>query len=64
MYRQYENPQALEDELRKLKAEKLRLEEMGWLTDELAEIYDERKSELEQRINWAWQDEEYDKCFA
>ena len=55
MYRQYEDPRELEKERDRLK------EQMKTTTDE-----DERFSlhetlmELEDRINFAWQDEEYD----
>ena len=64
MYRQYENAQALEEELRLLRVQIDRLMEIGCFDEQAAEIYHEKESELEQRINWAYQDEEFDMMNA
>ena len=55
MYRQYENPRELEKELA---AEKERISQPGYEADEFDA---ERIADLEERINFAWQDEEYDE---
>lgn len=62
MYRQYENPRELEKRLADLKTEyesalkqgKMDVEEQH---DMFLEIAD-----LEERVNFAWQDEEYDEA--
>ena len=55
MYRQYENPFTLQDQLDELKARRARE------TDEDVQIdLDMEIAELEERINFAWQDDEYD----
>ena len=63
MYRQYENPRALEDELEKKRETYNKCKEQYFAGDmsydELYEHYIEIK-ELEDRVNFAWQDEEYD----
>ena len=64
MYRQYENPRALQDELDKLNARYNELEMNGQLDEDAIEDYALRKGELEERINFAWQDEEYDANYA
>lgn len=66
MYRQYENPLELKEKIRLKRNEELRIEE---IMDENSEMYEEEQemlfnirneiSELEQRLNFAWQDEEY-----
>jgi hypothetical protein len=66
MYRQYENPSELEEQIRLKRNEALRIEE---IMDENSEIYAYNQellfsiqneiSELEQRLNFAWQDEEF-----
>lgn len=61
MYRQYENPIALEKELTEAKA---------YLVDLLDQKADEdtivsmrlRIEELKETVNFAWQDEEYNQC--
>ena len=58
MYRQYENPRSLEHELAELK------EQLKHTSDEDEIIaIKESIAELEERINFAWQDEEYDECY-
>lgn len=66
MYRQYEDPRTLEEELKELKAayeeEYLKAQQEGETSgrwDALTDISQEIE-ELKQRINFAWQDEEYD----
>lgn len=60
MYRQYENPHTLENELKELIAERKEL--ISTPTDDanfnwdLLKNMDIRISELEDRINFAWQD--------
>ena len=55
MYRQYENPRELEKELVEMKTK------METLTneDERISLYESIR-EIEDRVNHAWQDEEYD----
>jgi hypothetical protein len=56
MYRQYEDPRKLEKQLAKLK------ERYAQTTDELELMYLAIDiHELEERVNFAWQDEEYDR---
>ena len=58
MYRSYENPFKLEKQLEELKqrqAEVTDEDELMWLAEEIAELKD--------RINFAWQDDEYDCDF-
>lgn len=56
MYRQYENPWKLED---KLAEAKQRLAENPENEDLALEVH-----ELEERVNFAWQDDEYDEDCA
>ena len=73
MYRQYENARQLEKELDRLKAvrdvikkkllsssqtEKILHYEIEDLTENLNAVED-KISEMEQRVNFAWQDEEF-----
>lgn len=56
MYRAYEDPFKLEKQLEELKqrqAEATDEDELMWLAEEIAELKD--------RINFAWQDDEYDE---
>ena len=55
MYRQYEDPYKLERELAEKKQELANAtseHEREWLAEEI--------HELEERVNFAWQDDEYD----
>ena len=52
MYRQYENPYVLEQELAELKEELKK--------DPLNEELAIQVQELKERVNFAWQDDEYD----
>lgn len=62
MYRRYENPFTLEARLEELRNEFCERVEAGATWDELCDIqYD--IAELEERINHAWQDDEYDSNY-
>ena len=56
MYRQYENPHTLQERLEKIKEEYNKETNM----DRKIDLY-ETIAELEERINFAWQDIEYDE---
>lgn len=56
MYRQYENPHTLQERLEKIKEEYNKETDM----DRKIDLY-ETIAELEERINFAWQDIEYDE---
>ncbi len=59
-YRQYEDPRALEKELQVLEEYYERKQNEGYELDD----YDHEKLQsLRDRINFAWQDEEYDESF-
>lgn len=55
MYRQYENPRALEERLEEAKRRLAKNPDDEDLCNEVAE--------LKERINFAWQDEEYDSNY-
>ena len=59
MYRQYENPHKLETQLAEVE------ERIANCTDEceLEYLYQDR-ADLKERINFAWQDDEYDEDYA
>lgn len=59
MYRQYENPGALEERLKELEQEYRKAVENGADEDRLISL-SEDIAELKDRINHAWQDDEYD----
>ena len=62
MYRTYENPWVLED---LLEAARARLEEAKQSDDDDAIVWAaEEVHELEERVNFAWQDDEYDALYA
>ena len=56
IYRQYENPRTLEE---RLEDAKRRLAENPYDEDLVLEV-----EELKERINFAWQDDEYDEDYA
>lgn len=62
MYRQYEDPYKLEDQLSELKAQYRRAQEEGIDEDVLMNMSMDI-NELEERVNFAWQDQEYDEDF-
>lgn len=59
MYRQYENPYELEKQLEELKKEYHKAIENNADDDVLINLA-ENIAELKDRINFAWQDDEYD----
>lgn len=60
MYRQYENPRELQAILDNIRAEFADITASGAVDDDIFYYYFDRISELEDRINFAWQDEEFD----
>jgi hypothetical protein len=55
IYRQYEDPHKLEKQLAELKEQRANTindSELEWLNEAIAE--------LEERVNFAWQDDEYE----
>lgn len=62
MYRQYENPYTLEEQLEELKAELKKAYSLGADIYELEDL-ELSIAELKERINFAWQDEEYDENY-
>lgn len=56
MYRRYENPHTLEE---RLEDAKRRLSENPYDEDLVLEV-----AELKERVNFAWQDDEYDEDYA
>ena len=63
MYRQYEDPRALEKRLKELKEEYKVLSEQGADEDTLVSMAMDIE-ELEERVNFAWQDEEHDEEYC
>lgn len=61
MYRQYEDPRKLQEQLDNLKEEFQRRQSLGELDPYDYEDYALEIHDLEERINFAWQDEEYDE---
>lgn len=60
MYRQYEDPYALEEQLAELKEQYCTAVEEG-VDDEVLINMQMEINELEERINFAWQDDEFDE---
>ena len=60
MYRQYENPRLLQAQLDNIEAEFADITASGAVDDELYFYYHDKIAELKDRINFAWQDDEYD----
>lgn len=58
MYRQYENPRTLQAELDRVRAEFDDIVTMGKVDDDTLAYYHDKITDLEARINYAWQDEE------
>ena len=59
MYRQYENPYKLEEQLKQRKVEyQMALAENA--DEDILINIAEDISDLEERVNFAWQDDEYD----
>ena len=63
MYRQYENPRKLEQQLEELRNRKHELELRGELNEDMIEYFALEEHELEERINFAWQDDEFDSNY-
>lgn len=64
MYRQYEDPWKLEDRLEKAEKELERAkEEDPENIDRIIDLVNEVES-LRERVNFAWQDQEYDENYA
>lgn len=59
-YRQYENHYKLEEQLKKLKEERNTLNYDDDLYEDRYISLSEDIAELEERINFAWQDDEFD----
>ena len=59
MYRQYENPYTLEKQLEELEAELQKAYALGTDMEDLIDLQIDI-AELKERINFAWQDDEYD----
>lgn len=59
MYRQYENPYKLEEQLKQRKAEYQMALAENADEDTLISIAEDI-ADLEERVNFAWQDDEYD----
>lgn len=62
MYRRYENPFELQDLLEEKKAEFQARKEAGEDMEDLIDLAIDIE-DLEQRINFAWQDDEYDSDY-
>ena len=62
MYRQYENPYNLENQLKELKAEYNKAIEEN-ADEEIIMNLANDIVELKDRINFAWQDDEYDENY-
>ena len=63
MYRQYENPQALENDLKALKNDYEDAQKNGADFDTLFSLH-EKILDMTARVNYAWQDDEYDAGFT
>ena len=59
MYRQYEDPYELEQQLKEAREEYSRRMEAGEDIEALIDLAEEI-NDLEQRVNFAWQDDEHD----
>ena len=62
MYRQYEDPYKLEEQLEELKEELNKAYKLGADNYELMDL-EINIAELKDRINFAWQDDEYDSMY-
>ena len=60
MYRQYENPYKVQKQLEEAERELSDARASGDDIDSLIDLYNEVES-LRERVNFAWQDEEYDE---
>ena len=62
MYRSYEDPLELEEQLKKAEQRLIEARESG--NDEAIEAATIEVHELRDRVNFAWQDDEYDAEYA
>lgn len=62
MYRRYEDPYKLENQLKELKREYRKAIEENADEETLINL-EYNIAELEERINFAWQDDEYDENY-
>ena len=60
MYRQYENPRELENKLADLREQMQNCKDAGYDPEDLVDLAIDIH-ELEERVNFAWQDEEYEE---
>lgn len=60
MYRQYEDPFKLEKQLERMQAQFEEASQTGKDVEYLFDLHEEMES-LKERINFAWQDDEYDE---
>lgn len=63
MYRQYEDPYVLEKMLEEAEAKLEQAKQEMWDDDSIIGCI-ETVEELKERVNFAWQDEEYDENYA
>lgn len=63
IYRQYEDPYVLEDQLAKAREELHKAYSLGADVYELQDLQLEI-AELEERVNFAWQDDEFEEDYA
>ena len=63
MYRQYENARALESDLKALKTEYTDAQKSGADFDTLLSLH-EKIEDMTARVNFAWQDDEYNAGFT
>ena len=63
-YRRYEDPGKLQNQLDELLARKSELMAEGKYDDDMIEYFAQEEAELTERINFAWQDEEFDAQYA
>lgn len=63
MFRQYEDPWALEERLENAIAKLEDAKQQGYEADEIWYLY-ENVAELRERVNFAWQDQEYDEMYT
>jgi ABC-type nitrate/sulfonate/bicarbonate transport system substrate-binding protein len=62
-YRRYENPHKVQKLLEEVQQALEKAEQEGREPEDLIDLYQEVES-LKERLNFAWQDEEYDENYA
>ena len=63
MYRQYENPKELEQKLEDFREQYQNMKDAGYEPEDLVDIAIDIH-ELEERVNFAWQDEESEEDYV